>query len=77
VSHPALRVVGPAETGAPKHGLEILTVREFAERLKVPERTAYLIASELPHGCVLRIRRGVRVVWERALVALAEATDRR
>lgn len=58
-------------TRRPSFGeLTILTVPELAQRLKVSERGAYRIASELPPGCVIRVRHGVRIVWERALEAL-------
>ena len=52
-------------------GLEILTVREFAARLKVSLRSAYRIAAELPPGCVLYVRHSRRILWGKAIEALA------
>jgi hypothetical protein len=74
VSRSQLRLVTPPPQAFAD--VTILTIPEFSERLKVPTRTGYRIASELPAGCVLHVRHGVRVVWERALEALAEEPGR-
>lgn len=50
--------------------MELLTLDEFAARMKISRTTAYSIALEelLPAGYVIRRRRILRILWSEALL---------
>ncbi len=50
--------------------MELLTLDDFAARMKISRTTAYSIVLEelLPAGYVIRRRRILRIVWSDALI---------